>query len=220
MKTCKQCKRRLKISSFYTNNTFSDSHTSKCKKCIKDYQRWYRSEYREKRNKQKRDHYRLHAEEIKQKTKAWQKANWDRVKKIKHKSAVKHKKKIAARRRKYRKLNKKKLARQLTSWRRGNRARYLAQKARRRAREAGVMATLTAKEWQEIVRQYNHRCAYCGKRKKLTQDHVKPLVQAGPHIKANVVPACQSCNSSKQGRTPDQWKDEQGSDWSDLQGFG
>ncbi len=66
-----------------------------------------------------------------------------------------------------------------------------------RARLKQTEATLTAQEWRDIQRQYNFRCCYCGKEKKLTRDHVLPLSKGGSLTKENIVPACQSCNSKK-----------------------
>ena len=39
-----------------------------------------------------------------------------------------------------------------------------------------------------------------------TVDHVIPLRQGGPNIPDNLVWACQSCNSQKGGRTPEQYR--------------
>lgn len=58
----------------------------------------------------------------------------------------------------------------------------------------------TAEDWLEIVEQHKHRCHYCGKRRVLTIDHVIPLSKGGLHVKENIVPACQSCNSQKKDR--------------------
>lgn len=70
-------------------------------------------------------------------------------------------------------------------------------KAKRRARLAGVEATLTPQEWNDLLEAYRHRCAYCGVDGPMTQDHVVPISAGGGHTKDNVVPACQSCNSRK-----------------------
>lgn len=75
-------------------------------------------------------------------------------------------------------------------------------KARRRARKRGVVSTLTAAQWREIQLRFDHRCAYCGERKKLSRDHVTPLNDFGPHTAHNIVPACQSCNSKKHTGPP------------------
>ncbi len=51
-------------------------------------------------------------------------------------------------------------------------------------------------------------CHYCGRRvgaKALTLDHVVPLVRGGKSVRANIVPACKSCNSKKQSLLPWEW---------------
>jgi len=77
--------------------------------------------------------------------------------------------------------------------------------AKRRARMHQIICTLTAKEWQQILLLYGHKCIYCGETKNLTQDHVIPVSKGGNHIKENVVPACRSCNCSKGNRDVNTW---------------
>lgn len=52
-------------------------------------------------------------------------------------------------------------------------------------------------QWENIIRRYNYRCAYCGKRCILTQDHVVPVSKGGEHSPYNIVPACIECNIKK-----------------------
>ena len=47
-------------------------------------------------------------------------------------------------------------------------------------------------------------CAYCGAPARST-DHVLPRSRGGGDDKANIVPCCYRCNSSKSNRTPDEW---------------
>jgi hypothetical protein len=47
-----------------------------------------------------------------------------------------------------------------------------------------------------------YQCRYCGTRKDLTLDHVVPLIQGGDDSDGNLVTCCKSCNSRKNGRTP------------------
>lgn len=58
-----------------------------------------------------------------------------------------------------------------------------------------------AYQWRELLDAYGHRCAYCGiafsADIRPTRDHIVALVNGGHHTKSNIVPACQSCNSSK-----------------------
>jgi 5-methylcytosine-specific restriction endonuclease McrA len=88
-----------------------------------------------------------------------------------------------------------------TRWRRSNPEKVRAQELRRYAMERGAsVSDLTAAQWQSIKALYRFRCAYCGARVSLTQDHVVPLSKGGPHTAFNVVPACQRCNSRKCNR--------------------
>ena len=52
------------------------------------------------------------------------------------------------------------------------------------------------------------RCQYCGREvgaRRLTLDHVVPLIRGGKSVRANVVPACKDCNSAKQSLLLWEW---------------
>ena len=49
------------------------------------------------------------------------------------------------------------------------------------------------------------RCVYCGSRHPTRWDHVHPVSKGGDTVKGNLVPACASCDDSKQDRTLDEW---------------
>ena len=70
-------------------------------------------------------------------------------------------------------------------------------KQRRRARAATLDADYSSEEWEMCKRSFGYRCAYCGGKKKLEQDHFIALAKGGEYTKNNIVPACRSCNSSK-----------------------
>lgn len=67
--------------------------------------------------------------------------------------------------------------------------------AKRRAQKH--TGKVSASDWAKIKGAANYRCHYCKKKKYLTMDHVTPLSKGGHHVSSNIVPACQSCNSSK-----------------------
>lgn len=78
---------------------------------------------------------------------------------------------------------------------------YLTAQQRRRTRKLLLPSTLTAEQWVAILAAYKHRCAYCGKRsQKLEQEHVIPVSKGGGTVVDNIVPACRSCNATKQAR--------------------
>jgi len=80
---------------------------------------------------------------------------------------------------------------------------------KRRALKYGntpIEELLTEAQWRDILDQYHHRCAYCGRKtEQLTVDHVIALSRGGKHSASNVVPACLHCNSTKGAKTTEEW---------------
>lgn len=76
---------------------------------------------------------------------------------------------------------------------------------RRRHQEAGLVNTLTYQQWLSACRWFDNCCAYCGEKAFLTEDHLVPVSDKGPRTALNIVPACQSCNSSKRDKPAHIW---------------
>ncbi len=53
-------------------------------------------------------------------------------------------------------------------------------------------------------------CAYCKQSPSVTLDHVVPISRGGAHEFANLLPACRSCNSSKNALTLEEWQARKG----------
>lgn len=87
-------------------------------------------------------------------------------------------------------------------WKKQNPAAVSIQRYRRRTNFKNAKADLTAAQWLAIKTAYRNRCAYCGMKKSLTQDHIIPVSKGGDHTASNIIPACRSCNSSKGARRP------------------
>jgi hypothetical protein len=51
-------------------------------------------------------------------------------------------------------------------------------------------------------------CSYCGSRERLSLDHLIPRIKGGSDEADNIVWACRSCNSSKNGREMLRWMNE------------
>lgn len=87
------------------------------------------------------------------------------------------------------------------------RERWRLKKARRKARQLGQGATLSAGEWCNALLYWNCRCVYCGAwlektrnqnaANALTIDHFRPLTMGGDTSAANCVPACRHCNEGR-----------------------
>lgn len=86
-------------------------------------------------------------------------------------------------------------------------SRIQAQKTR--ARKRLLPSTFTAKQWQMCLEYFNCTCAYCGAQQDfwhvLEQEHVIPVTAGGGYIAENIIPACKSCNTSKNNASAADW---------------
>ena len=109
-----------------------------------------------------------------------------------------HKEKYYNQSRKYRENNKDKI-------RTINQLAYQKRKAKRKS----VDATLTTEQWETIKKVFGNKCAYCGKTRRLEQDHLIALTKGGEYTHNNIVPACRSCNGSKNNKDYFEWYPQQ-----------
>ena len=208
LKECTHCEKVLPVSAF---SRASDSLTglrSWCKACIKA----WRSARREQRAEYNRQYWRRkheeclanqrcylrqwrkkHPEENRERQHEYRKAHPDAVRRYEEEYRRNHQGQIATRAAKYRQTE-------------NGRAKGRGARSRRRARLAGLMCSLTEFQWQAALSYFDNCCAYCGASNVvLAQEHVVPLTRGGAYIAANIVPACKSCNSSKNDASLDEW---------------
>ena len=71
----------------------------------------------------------------------------------------------------------------------------------------------TIHDWRDALLYFRGEGAYCGvkqsRRVKLTKDHIVPVVKGGLTERANVIPSCVTCNSSKSDRDLGEWYTKQ-----------
>lgn len=175
MKRCRRCGIEKTISEFNKYSASPDGIQYWCKECARA------------RNKERYHADRTNAIE---RVKAWARNNPE---------------KVAENMRSLRRRKGEEGLREYREYRRRNKDRYaLHAKKKRAKRQAAISATVTTitlSEWNAIKTKQKGRCFYCGKTvKKLTMDHVVPLVKGGEHSLSNIVAACLSCNCSK-GKT-------------------
>jgi 5-methylcytosine-specific restriction endonuclease McrA len=65
----------------------------------------------------------------------------------------------------------------------------------------------TRTDWQQCLDYWCGFCCYCAERRATTIDHFIPLdsPDCPGTIPGNVLPACASCNYSKQNRSAGEW---------------
>ena len=72
-------------------------------------------------------------------------------------------------------------------------------------RREGKREGLSFEQWQENLKYFNYECCYCGSGERIEMDHLFPFSKGGKLTKKNTVPACKSCNSSKNDKLFEEW---------------
>jgi 5-methylcytosine-specific restriction endonuclease McrA len=89
-------------------------------------------------------------------------------------------------------------------YRKNNLAKFATKERIRRATKRG-RGRYRIQDWERRLNRFGGLCAYCQERKATTADHVVPLARGGTNFIGNILPACVSCNSSKQGKLLVEW---------------
>lgn len=106
---------------------------------------------------------------------------------------------------KYRRENKSKIAIRSKKYRQSNKDKTNVITQRYRAKKRLLDSTLTVTQWEEIKLNFDNRCAYCGNELPLAQEHFIPLSRGGEYTHNNIIPACRSCNASKNNKPFEIW---------------
>lgn len=210
-KQCSRCKefKPRTTEYFLADKRHKDKLTSQCRVCHnKAGHKFYHDnieQERESRKRWKRDN-REHCAEY---NRAHRKSNPQKYRDYAKGYRLRHPEKVRDGLRKWTNDNRAYVKRKKREYRMLNPEKHRASENRRRTLKRALPATLTPAEWEDIKAEFGYRCAYCTKawfeiEGVLTQDHVIPLKQGGAYTKDNIVPACFSCNSRKQARTPEQ----------------
>lgn len=204
---CTRCETTKSVTEFGKNSRSPSGLKSWCRPCSNAYAREWLAKSPEALRRQREDKAR------------WYEANKDvaldhaRAYKKRHKEEIALRKKSAAYRAKERAARRKRMedrsyrervANLNKAWQEANPERYRAitrrAGANRRARQRSVLVIpFTREQLDSRLQAFGYRCWMCGGNYEHL-DHVKPFKANGPHILANLRPACSACNTAKSGR--------------------
>jgi len=88
-------------------------------------------------------------------------------------------------------------------YRRKNPIRYALYEHIRRTRKTRAGGSFTPEQWTVLCTLHHNLCISCGKKRKLTPDHVVPVSKGGTSDISNIQPLCGPCNSSKGSKEKD-----------------
>jgi hypothetical protein len=191
-KICNCCKKELPATTeyFHRDSTLKSGIRGICKECCCKNRKEYSKTNREYEHNYGKQYREKNKEELKIKLSKWKNENKD---------------KIADEWQRYYEANKARLAKNRKIYWSNNKERYKVSIQRRKARKRELVSNLTIAQWENIKQIFDNKCAYCGRELKLYQEHFIPLSKGGEFTINNIIPSCQSCNSSKHDRLFNEW---------------
>jgi hypothetical protein len=223
----KVCQRRRELynpeKAKITSAKYRETHREELKVKKKEYYDEHRDEILE----QKKIYHQENKERINDYNRQYSKINRDRLREYAKNRYEQEKDKILTQHKEYYADNSELIKSRVAEYRKnnkgkiyeGNKRYYQTQagiESRRRAghirkaRTFNLKATFTPELWGFCKEYFGNNCAYCGKKHvKLTQDHFIPVVKGGTYTVDNILPACRSCNSSKQDFDFKEWYPKQ-----------
>ena len=194
-KKCTKCKKDLPATTEYFNK---DKHTkcglsSWCRECKKQ----YKLDNKEKIKISKKKYREFNKEKIKEKDKKYYSDNIEKIKSRQKQYRYKNKERISKQYKVYYQTNKQHKKEYLKQYVLKNKEKFRIKNLKRYSLKKSLPSTLTIEQWKEIKSKFNNKCAYCGRELPLAQEHFIPLSKGGEYTVNNIIPACKSCNSSK-----------------------
>lgn len=223
---CKTCTSEYKKQHYQKNQDklleYQKQYYEKNAEERKKYAKQYRQENKEKVYEVKREWYERNKEKVLESQKQYRNENKEKIAKRKKKYAEENKEHIAKYQKRYRIKNKEKLAKYIKEYGK----KYYKEnphvqnifRQKRIAMKHRLPCTLTPKQWTSIKEDFNNQCAYCGMTEEehlkefgeqLHQEHFIPLSEGGEYTHNNIIPACRSCNSSKNNSDFFEWYPQQ-----------
>ena len=199
MKKCTKCSEEKSLEEFYKRK---DGLDSQCKACKKQYREANREKIAE-RDKRYRE---ANREKIAERTKRHREANREKIAEYQKQYHQANREKIEEYKKQYYEENREKFLERQKQYYEANRESYYVYSQKRRALKRNAAGNATAADIQARFDYHGNRCYYCGCDGKMQIEHRIPLSRGGTHHPANIVPACQSCNSSKGTRTEKEFK--------------
>lgn len=219
-KTCNTCKEDLPFDAFYKCKSGKFGLQAKCKRCLKEYElknkdrikayrKKWRDEHKEETKEYNAEYRKNNQEELNEKMREYyQKTITEKKAYWKNYYSNKQDEMIERSREWYLANKDKKLAYDKVwakEWRKKNKDKVNIYSHKRRALLKNLPSTLTEEQWKQIKSHFDNSCAYCGDKKPLEQEHFIPITQNGEYSYKNIIPACRSCNASKNNKNFFEW---------------
>lgn len=180
-KRCTHCKKYKTLDQFNKNRAMKDGLQNQCKECQHASVKKCDDAHREQRREHGKEWYYANREEAKAKNNARCRERW------KNDPAY----------RAHKNQQKQDLYYNNPAYRDRQLKQSSFHSRKRRAIKLGSNTSFTEQQWKDLCNKYGNRCLRCGKKTKLTRDHVVPLTRGGSNDISNIQPLCSTCNHKK-----------------------
>ena len=180
---------------------YREKHKELCKNRAK---KW-RDANKEKEKLHNKEYYKKNSESLKDRAKTYRDNNKEKIKILMEQWRKENKEIIIEYRTKYSQANNERLAMLSKKWQKENPEACRINNQKRRSKKKELESTLTLEQWEQMKKDFNYCCAYCGKKRKLTHEHFIALSNNGEYTHNNIVPVCVSCNASKGNKSFWEW---------------
>jgi 5-methylcytosine-specific restriction endonuclease McrA len=200
MKRCSKCGAEKPLAEFSRDKSRGRLRPQ-CKACRAESSRRYHANNRAVVLEKKRRYREANKEAEAQRSIRYREANRDKVAAYKRRWREANKDALAERRRLWCEAN----PDHNRLWREANpeKARVILHRSRSRKRNAE--GSFTAADIDRQRKAQKGKCYYCGKKCKLTVEHLVPLDRGGTNWPDNIVLACKPCNSGKRNKLPHEY---------------
>ena len=219
-KICSKCGLELDICMFSKKASSKDGLQPLCKICAKEFHKKYYKEHLDEAKENNKKYREENPEKVHENNVRYRKNNPDKIKETNRKYHEEHSDIVAARHKKFYKENSEEVKSNRRNYYKDNSvkdrewhkqyAKDNPEKCRmnnqkRRARKLLLPNTFIIGQWENAKSYFNNCCCYCGKELPLEQEHFIPITKNGGFTKGNIIPACRSCNSSKNDKDFKDW---------------
>jgi len=200
-KICHKCKVELPIINFSKQTSSNDGYHSRCKACVKQHNKEHKVEIALRQKLR----YEAKKPQILEYTKAYNEKHKDKKSTYDKQYYIDHKESALLYAREYKITHKGMIAHRTSNWQKFNKDKVNRISQRYRATKFLLPSNLTTKQWENIKLHFNNKCCYCNKELPLAQEHFLAVTKGGDYTLNNIIPSCQSCNSSKGNRNFFEW---------------
>jgi len=200
--------RRCVICSKVYTKIYHETHKAKLQKYLKEYQlknkvilAKKKKTYQDARKPEilayAKEYRKENAEKINKNLKQYRIENPEKIRAMQKLYRERNPEKVATAKRKYYQDNKKQIKVATALWRKNNPEKHAASNRGHLARKKGADGSHTIEDWHWLCDKFDNRCWKCGKKIKLSVDHIHAPALGGSDYIQNIQPLCISCNSSK-----------------------